>query len=354
MKRMSFRIIAVSLFSLFSCTDSSFEQSNRRPQSSQIPSAPSTSISEEISRVSSTKNFVAFGAGGSLEVRSFQITIGPSQRNSGSIVLPSDYVLIGGGASISCPPSPCGGLNLFPSSFLTASRPDFANNAWFAASKDHVNPEAHYLKIYAIGVKICFGNVSSTELRNYIQVFSSTSGVRNHPTTSVTVPSDFDMLGGGAQINYGNGAGNLLVSSYPSSSNTWTVQGKDHLFASPASITAYAIGIKKIVDFAYCPVCTPKGLFNVSIVASPSSFVSSGRAVNSIGLPSSSEPYFPWFASCPGTRTTYGGWGRMLQTSIIDDEFIRSFGSAKDLNRADSGFLTSYLIAIQPTACWCC
>jgi hypothetical protein len=351
MKNLYPRISILVFFSLFSCDQSSFEKEAQNKPNPNLNIAPSSNqVINDISRISNSKNFISYGALGCLEVRSFQIIIGPSKRNSGSLVLPADYVIIGGGASISCPPSGCGAY-LYPSSFLITSRPDFASNSWVADSKEHLNPDPHYLKIYAIGVKIT--NVSSTQLRSYMQVFSKTSIVQAGPSTSVTVPADYDMLGGGAQINYGNGAGSLLVSSYPSSPNTWSVHGKDHMVSSPASITAYAIGIKKIVNFAYCPTCTPRGLFNVAIVSASGSTIG-GRAVVRVSLPSSTNPNLPWMAACPGARTTYNGSGIMLQTCVIDDEFIESTAGAKDLNVVDSGSLSSFFVVIQPTDCWCC
>lgn len=295
------------------------------------------------------KNFVVNSAGGCLEVKSFFKTVGPSQRNSTSLVIPSDYVIIGGGAAIANPVP--GSTNSYPSSFITASRPDFQNNAWVAQSKDHLNAEQHYLSVFAIGIKVT--NISSSQLRAYIKVFSNTSSIQAHPTTTVTVPADFHMIGGGAQVNYGSGAGSLLVHSYPSSNNVWSAKSKDHSISSPASITAYAIGIKKIVDFAYCPVCQPKGLFNVTIWTSASNFVSTG--LNSSNVSALQNPNnYSWIPSCTGARTTFNGYGRMLQGYFFDEDYFRAVSFDKDLKISDSGYSTSYLITIQATDCWCC
>jgi hypothetical protein len=75
-----------------------------------------------------------------------------------------------------------------------------------------------------------------------ISIFTQTSAVAAHPSTSVTVPAGFKMLGGGAFDHYSE-PGNMLTASYPQSSQTWFVAGKDHEQSSPASITAFALAI---------------------------------------------------------------------------------------------------------------
>jgi hypothetical protein len=55
------------------------------------------------------------------------------------------------------------------------------------------------------------------------------------------------MVGGGAKANY-TGEGNLLTASYPSNSSTWLAKSKDQIKSDPATITAYAVGIKVLVN----------------------------------------------------------------------------------------------------------
>ena len=45
-------------------------------------------------------------------------------------------------------------------------------------------------------------------------------------------------------MDYGTGPGNLLTKSYPENDHTWSASSKDHKELSPATITAYAIGLK--------------------------------------------------------------------------------------------------------------
>lgn len=76
-----------------------------------------------------------------------------------------------------------------------------------------------------------------------ILVKNSVSGYQN--TVSVSVPSGYLAVGGGAEIsNYGsNGA--LLTGSFPDMELTsWTAKSKDHLKPQYHTLTAYAIGLK--------------------------------------------------------------------------------------------------------------
>src|SRR5215813_3149380 len=75
-----------------------------------------------------------------------------------------------------------------------------------------------------------------------IQLFTATSGVAPHPSVEVSVPPGYKIVGGGA-FDHWSGAGNLLTASFPKSTNTWAVAGKDHEIPSPASITAFALAL---------------------------------------------------------------------------------------------------------------
>ena len=83
-----------------------------------------------------------------------------------------------------------------------------------------------------------------------MQVFPGTSGSQtSYPTATASVTDGYLMIGGGGIDNwdsYPNAWGNMLTASFPSSSNTWTVSGKDHRKTSGSTINAYAIGIQNI------------------------------------------------------------------------------------------------------------
>ena len=149
-----------------------------------------------------------------------------------------DYVLVGGGAW----------AHYFASgALLTESRPsDRGLVTWLASSKDHLSPDPHELHVYAIGLKVS-GLTRDALMTNIVFVQSDPSAIAAHPTQSVSLPSGYRMLGAGAKINW-TAPGNLLTSTTSPSSccpiTTWQVAGKDHLSSSPATIVAYAIGIK--------------------------------------------------------------------------------------------------------------
>jgi hypothetical protein len=46
-----------------------------------------------------------------------------------------------------------------------------------------------------------------------VQVFAATSGVTNRPSVTLPVPNGYKIVGGGAQVNAGHGAGNMLIAS---------------------------------------------------------------------------------------------------------------------------------------------
>jgi len=75
-----------------------------------------------------------------------------------------------------------------------------------------------------------------------VQLFTATSLLAQHPLVRVSVPPAYKIIGGGALDSW-SGAGNLLTASYPESANSWVASGKDHLTASPATITAFALAI---------------------------------------------------------------------------------------------------------------
>jgi hypothetical protein len=163
-----------------------------------------------------------------------------------------NYVLVGGGARVNYN----GAGNM-----LTASYPfeggDGVQNvpmpgpvsvpvrirvpAWLASSKDHHGAsDAATLTGYAIGLRSKLAGVTVEKP----SLTDSPSAEQGHPSAEATPPSGYKMVGGGARVDYGSGAGNLLTASYPLDSKTWKVTSKDHLDSSPARIHAYALGVK--------------------------------------------------------------------------------------------------------------
>lgn len=309
-------LVISSLFSL-SCAPDVGASPSTSENSSAIDVNPPPSV--PLNTLFSTMDNI--DPGGYYEIKSFRYFTGKNSHNHVSVSIPSDFVVIGGGAAVY-------ETTNSPSAFLTESRPDLANNAWSASSKDHLTSDPHYLQVDIIGLKIL--NQPSSN----VQVFTATSTVQAHPRITASVPSDYVMVGGGAFINYGTGQGNLLVSSYPSSPNTWYAEGKDSVLSSPATITAYAIGYRV-------------GYLSATILASSPTQVSCGEDFANLlyGVDTPLPSDFVYL-SCPGAQITYNV-GRTLKGYWPYGEHEATNAWSRDIKNCDSGFTTSYGIFIH-------
>jgi vibriolysin len=153
-------------------------------------------------------------------------TSNPAPHPQAVAILPSGYQLTGGGAFVDWR----GAGNL-----LTASFPN-SDSSWEARSKDHDISDPSRITAYVIGLR----HRGNLNLRTMIK--NATGPQAPHPTAQVCLEPGWILSGGGAFDNW-SGAGNLLTASYPQGL-CWLAAGKDHLHSSPASITAYAIGIR--------------------------------------------------------------------------------------------------------------
>jgi len=144
--------------------------------------------------------------------------------------VPPEYVMTCGGAQV------IGSENM-----LTASFPE-NHSTWKAMSKDHRISGPAKIKVYAIGIKLRRGGKYFENMLDF-----KTSKVKNHPIKTVSIGKKYVLSGGGARANWANpNLGQLLTASYPNDSHTWRAKSKEHIDSSPASITVFAIGIKKI------------------------------------------------------------------------------------------------------------
>lgn len=168
----------------------------------------------------------------------YQQSTTPLLISHAEALIDDSYVLVGGGGYST--------WNWF-GAFLYESRPNDTHTGWMASSKAHFDKEYHQVIAYAIGMRI--DGVTAEYLRSKVHYYSSTSTTPlNHPEWTVEIPSNELLIGGGALDHWeeDGGWGNMLTASYPVSSNTWRVMGKDHRRADPSVITAYAIGIDDI------------------------------------------------------------------------------------------------------------
>jgi hypothetical protein len=169
------------------------------------------------------------------EVKQFSATSGEAAAPGAEAALSADFiaeggVLVGGGALIEDGP----GAN----KLLTSSYPKNATT-WAAHATDPVNHRPSKIEVFARGLRC---KVEGIKLEVRTEELASKSNA--HPSEKCNVAHGFIMTGGGASVNYGTGSGNLLTSSYPESDHTWAASSKDHEKSSPATITAYAIGLK--------------------------------------------------------------------------------------------------------------
>jgi hypothetical protein len=233
---------------------------------------------------------------------------------------PEDWVAIGGGAvAVEGPPG----------ALLTASYPNGDLTAWLGSSKDHVDPQAHVLTTYAIGMRIA--GMSREQLLGAIHISTGDSGAAPHPEATATLPDGFVLVGGGAKVEW-TGAGNLLTASFPSTDRSWTARSKDHEESSPANIRAYAIGLRENL---------PIGRVQAAIVPQDS-----GAAPH----PSAVADMTDGFAlTGGGADVHWTGAGNLLwrlepTTSTANQEFR---ASAKDHDVPDPSSMTVFALGIR-------
>jgi hypothetical protein len=160
-------------------------------------------------------------------------------------------------------------------------------------------------------------------------IVSSTSPTASHPNTNAFVnPGVYTVIGGGAKVN-SNPEGNFLVASAPMS-NAWFASSKDHDVVSPATITAYAIGIR--TQFL-------QSIGLETILAIQSGYISGGFGAVPVKLDTT------YVLTCPGAVTSYAGAGRMLD--FIQPGARGAIVGSQDLIYSDSGPLLAYGLGIR-------
>lgn len=216
------------------------------------------------------------------------------QQNNTEIGIDTDFVLVGGGAMISQWGNPNELLGQ-PGALLTKSYPNSNFTTWHAASKDHGTAYPHYLRAYAIGLRL--SGVSSVQLRSYMIMVQQTSSSGHHVTAVASVPPGYLLLGGGARANGTPQRGLLLTASYPYSFHEWIASAKDHHFSEIGTVDVFAIGIQQNIPGF--------GALNATQNYNSTS-VTTGYGVASVQAPTG------WVVSSVGGRAQYSGPGRML------------------------------------------
>ena len=143
--------------------------------------------------------------------------------------VPLNLRILGGGAAVET--SGAGSL-------LTRSYPH-TGTEWDAKAKDHEIASLARLFVCCIAAEIPPADY-------WIEESTSPAPV-NHPTAQATLPPEFVLVGGGARANWEatGGAGSLLYASRPGIGQSWYAAAKDHRIANPATVTAFAIGVRR-------------------------------------------------------------------------------------------------------------
>jgi hypothetical protein len=143
--------------------------------------------------------------------------------------IPSAFPILGGGAVVD--------YGRGPGSLLTAMFPASSVD-WQARAKDHGLPSPA-----TIGVSCFAASVPSTD---YLIVDATSPAPVNHPDATAMLPPGFVLVGGGARVNWDNeeAPGSLLWASRPATGQGWFAAAKDHVYPSPSTVTAFAIGVR--------------------------------------------------------------------------------------------------------------
>jgi hypothetical protein len=260
---------------------------------------------------------------GKIHLKIFSKSTYPIKTNhpTKEVEVDADYVVVGGGAQ-------AWGYQ-YDGGFLYESRPNDMLTSWIGSSKDHINPDPHYIDVYAIGMKI--DSVTTDYLRSKIHLYFRTSYLANHPQIYATVPGNCLRLGGGVKVNW-TGYGNLLTSSIPMDNNKWFVKSKDHRRPDPCTITAYAIGIENISypNVGYIQVGT-------TWQAEPS-YHGEGWVYTL------TEP--GWAQTCVGAQATWYVSGRMIVKMYPQLNYL-SQALSLDHTWPDYGWTWAYMVMIR-------
>ncbi|MGH8083920.1 MAG: hypothetical protein ACREPV_01410 [Lysobacter sp.] len=162
------------------------------------------------------------------------------------------------------------------------------------------------------------------------KIFTATGTRAVHPRVEVNVGEGYEIIGGGARVDW-TGPGNLLTASYPETSQKWVATAKDHSATGHATVTAWAIAIHDPNDIWEVVHRTDTG----ETAAHPKSRVT---------LPTG------YALTGGGARVNWSGAGNLLTASYPVDSMTWEARS-KDHSGASSANITTYVIGIRPRSC---
>lgn len=169
-----------------------------------------------------------------LEIELHAVTSGVAAHPRTQINLfAPDWSILGGGAIV----EPHAGVG----SLLTAMYPISAQE-WDVQAKEHVQSSPVSITAWCAAARVQGGPFPPD---TYRIVEATSPAAASHPRAEAVLPTDYVLIGGGAKVNWQTpGAmGNLLTASRPGMGESWVAAAKDHLLPSPATVTAFAIGL---------------------------------------------------------------------------------------------------------------
>jgi hypothetical protein len=75
-----------------------------------------------------------------------------------------------------------------------------------------------------------------------LKLFAASDSKADIAQTTLTVPPEYKILGGGARVNW-SGSGNLLTASFPKDEQTWVAKSKAHEYSDPSNIDVWVIAL---------------------------------------------------------------------------------------------------------------
>jgi hypothetical protein len=143
-----------------------------------------------------------------------------------TLTVPEGWKILGGGARVNWSE---------PGNWLTASFPKDVRT-WVAKATEHMQSSPANIDVWVIAI-------ADRDNQCDVRISSQVGAAGLIPSAIATVPGNYVLTGGGAQANW-KSEGSLLKASYPASPNSWVGVSKNPTGGEPATVTAYAIGIR--------------------------------------------------------------------------------------------------------------
>jgi len=162
----------------------------------------------------------------------------------------------------------------------------------------------------------------------YVKHFvSDWSPSAQHPEHQLSVPNEYKILGGGAEV-IETSVGNLIIESYPINSQTWKVKAKDHM---TPSVTKIKVHVMALYD--------PNDNFDVSITHATDGQPSQRPRVH-IDVENG------YTMTGGGAKVNWIGAGQLLIASYPEDQDTWHVAS-KDHQAGNLATITGYAIGIK-------